>query len=415
MTTKWVCPSCSCHNHPSSGRCTICNCAKPTDLYPIPRLSAVGPRQKNFHLGAGGMSRGPVSPALSSQFSASGPGISSDMIIDPDNAFARYRPSSVPLGQQREGAGRGRGELSGSTSPQSKWVCSTCTYGNWPNSKHCTMCNTLRGRHKPMPISTSNDSGRIVGGGDAGIGSILDYAPSLGAVGGGVQDDVRVPSQHLRDSPSNRPAKSKAGKKSSTENRVQKKWKCGKCTYENWARAGKCVMCQTAKNKTPSPPMSDSESSQSPNPATKHSHSHRPSPSSSPTENANSSLSSLHARSLGINSNQAAASPIQTEITPSAIHLIPCTGTNDSTEIYPSSNLKSTSNEARQIRNRLLSSDWLFINACLGVVNEDVAAVKAYLRNEGDRARQLSRDECLVLGQPSIFSVGSTLVHLAIR
>lgn len=421
VTTKWICPSCSCYNHPSTIRCSVCNSTRPTDLHPmITRPSAVSPRQKNFHAGAGGMSRGPVSSALSSQFTASGAGISSDMIIDPDNAFTRYRPSSVPLWHQREGSGRGQGEQSGSTSLQSKWLCSMCTYSNWPNSKHCTMCNTLRGRQKPTPLSSSYDSGRIVGSGDAGVGigaSILDYAPSLGAVGGGgMQDDVHTPSQHWRESPSNRFTRSKAGKKSSAENRVQKKWKCTKCTYENWSRASKCVMCQTAKNKTPSPPLSDSESSHSPNPPTKYPHSHHLSvSSSSPTENANTSPSSLHARSLGINSNQPASSPMLTEITPSAVHLIPCGVSDDSSEVYPSTSLQSTSNEARQIRNRLSSSDWLFINACLGVVNEDVMSVKAYLRNEGDRARQLNRDECLVLGQPSIFSVGSTLVHLAIR
>lgn len=71
--------------------------------------------------------------------------------------------------------------------------------------------------------------------------------------------------------------------------------------------------------------------------------------------------------------------------------------------------------QVRQIRNRLSSSDWLFLNACLGIVNDDSSAVRAYLRQEGDRARQLTKEECLVLGQPSTFSAGGTLVHLAIR
>lgn len=429
VTTKWICPSCSCHNHPSMSLCSVCNFAKPTDLYHSPRLSPGGPRLKHFQLGAGGTSRGSLSSGLSGQYSASGAGISSDMIIDSENVFGRYRPSSMPLGKQREGvAGRGREEQqqqsSVSSGHQSKWICSACTYSNWPNSKHCTMCDSLRGRHKPSPQSGVGgyESGR--GGAGISIGeSILDYAPSLGAVGGGGgsgggQDDIRLPfsSQYTRDLPSNRPAKSKMGKKSSAENRVQKKWKCVKCTYENWARASKCIMCQTAKNKTPSPPMSDSEGSQSPNSASKNLYSQHH-PSLSPTENANTapSSSSMHVRSLGINSNQSAASPTHTEITPSAVHLIPCTASDDSAQVYPSTQLKSTSNEARQIRNRLSSSDWLFINACLGVVNEDVQSVKAYIRNEGDRARQLTRDECLVLGQPSVFSVGSTLVHLAIR
>jgi len=63
----------------------------------------------------------------------------------------------------------------------------------------------------------------------------------------------------------------------------------------------------------------------------------------------------------------------------------------------------------------LTSSDWLFLNACLGVVNDEEASVKAYLRQDGDRARQLTSDECLVLGERSMFTVGSTLVHLAVK
>ena len=63
----------------------------------------------------------------------------------------------------------------------------------------------------------------------------------------------------------------------------------------------------------------------------------------------------------------------------------------------------------------LSSSDWLFLNACLGIVNDDLSAVKAYLRQDGDRARQLTKNESLVLGQQSVFTIGSTLVHLAIR
>lgn len=69
----------------------------------------------------------------------------------------------------------------------------------------------------------------------------------------------------------------------------------------------------------------------------------------------------------------------------------------------------------RQVRNTLSSTDWLFLNACLGIVNNDESAVKAYLRQDGDRARQLNKNECLVLGQAQTFTVGSTLVHLAIR
>ena len=423
-TTKWICPSCTYYNYSSVARCTICSCTKPADLHPVTRPSAVYPRQKNHYSGGSGLSRGPISSASSGHFTSCGAGISSDMIIHPDSCFSRYRPTSIALGQQVEGTGRERGDhQSGSPGGQSKWVCSMCTYSNWPNSHHCTMCTTPRaGRHnKPsLPAGGANKEGGRIG--SAGVGSILDYAPRcIGAVGGAShtqqQDDARL-SSHAKEL-SNRLQKSKSHKKSLAENRVQKKWKCHNCTYENWARAGKCVMCQTPRNKTPSPPISDSEGSQSPN----HSHTHahtRLSPSSSsssslvPTDNANTSPSFSHSRGLGVNSNEATAPPVRADATHSAFKLIPCVS-EDTDEIYPSMKLSSTSDEVRQIRNRLSSSDWYFINACLGVVNEDEGAVKTYLRHEGDRARQLTSDECLVLGQPSTFTVGCTLVHLAIR
>lgn len=81
----------------------------------------------------------------------------------------------------------------------------------------------------------------------------------------------------------------------------------------------------------------------------------------------------------------------------------------------PQQQLKSASDQVRQIRNRFTNLDWLFINACLGVVSNEEAAVRGYLRQDGDRARQLTKDDCLVLGEASAFSVGSTLVHLAIK
>lgn len=416
VTTKWICPSCTYYNYPSSARCTLCSCSKPVDFHPLPRPSTMVPRHKNNHLGGSGLSRLPVSPATSGHSAPCGATISSDMIINPEYVSFHSRTSTVPLGQ-REG-GRGRGDYSISTGAQSKWMCSVCTFSNWPNSNHCSMCNAPKSRHKPAVLSVSKEASRTMSPGGGVGASILDYAPScVGAVGGTAHlpEDMRVPS-HVRDSPPNRPLKSKSSKKSSTDNRLQKKWKCQKCTYENWSRASKCVMCQSPKIKTPSPPLSDSEGSQSPHPP--HSR-HFPSSSSSsstssPTDNANSSPSSTHPRGLGINSNEAAATSVHTEAASSAVRLIPC-ASDEAAEIYPSRKLKSTSDEVRQIRNRLSTSDWLFINACLGVVNDDDGAVKAYLKYDGDRARQLSNDECLVLGQPSTFTVGSTLVHLAVR
>ncbi|ERE78783.1 ubiquitin thioesterase Zranb1 [Cricetulus griseus] len=69
----------------------------------------------------------------------------------------------------------------------------------------------------------------------------------------------------------------------------------------------------------------------------------------------------------------------------------------------------------KQIKNRMKKTDWLFLNACVGVVEGDLAAIEAYKSSGGDIARQLTADEVRLLNRPSAFDVGYTLVHLAIR
>jgi len=68
-----------------------------------------------------------------------------------------------------------------------------------------------------------------------------------------------------------------------------------------------------------------------------------------------------------------------------------------------------------QIRNRLRDVDWLWLMACQGIVDGDVHAVEAYLAASGDPARQLTADECVLLGRRSAYAPGYSLVHLAIR
>lgn len=69
----------------------------------------------------------------------------------------------------------------------------------------------------------------------------------------------------------------------------------------------------------------------------------------------------------------------------------------------------------KQIRNRMRRSDWLFLNACTGVVDGDFAAVEQYKSSGGDISRQLTADEVQLMNRSSAFDEGFTLVHLAIR
>uniref|UniRef100_A0A2A4IU81 ubiquitinyl hydrolase 1 n=1 Tax=Heliothis virescens TaxID=7102 RepID=A0A2A4IU81_HELVI len=59
--------------------------------------------------------------------------------------------------------------------------------------------------------------------------------------------------------------------------------------------------------------------------------------------------------------------------------------------------------------------DWVWLQACLGVVEGSARCVDAYLAQGGDPARALTPQEVALLNRASAFDAGHTLVHLAIR
>ena len=415
-TLKWTCPECAYSNWGSSTVCVLCSTQKPIDIFP---KSPSGKFRSHAH----------------SQMTLAWPKVANASgIRSPGPSGATYNPQIIcPTSNYPSSSHNSR--YSSSKESTGKWICSTCTYNNCPNTSQCTMCRHPRGRKmrvKATGLQIESPHSPSVGE------SILNYASYVGAVGGAAYSDDRPPSCS-RDSPTN-PPKAKSGKNgnkfsSNMESRASKKWRCHRCTYENWTKTTKCIMCQAPKKRAPSPPRSehvhqtaelphpssasfsatpDNSSSsharpQSP-PSQPHSHSHSHSRTSSGSLNSNEAAG-LHSLKDGSLSSPGSGSTSGTNSTSSS-RLIAYSV--DPHEI-PSAKLKSVSDEVRQIRNRLSSSDWLFLNACLGVVNGEEAPVKTYLRQDGDLARQLSKDECLVLGEPSKFSVGSTLVHLAVR
>ncbi|XP_075986427.1 ubiquitin thioesterase trabid-like isoform X2 [Anticarsia gemmatalis] len=130
------------------------------------------------------------------------------------------------------------------------------------------------------------------------------------------------------------------------------KWPCPTCTYDNWPKSIKCAMCGSS------------------NPA--------PHPSPPP----------VHRPALGINDicNSQTAS----------IHEL-------------------DNNSRRSKRRANNNADWLWLQACLGVVEGDGRLVDAYLAHGGDPARALTAPEVALLNRASAFDAGHTLVHLAIR
>lgn len=243
---KWSCPTCTYCNWPSSVKCVLCGGPKPNEY------NGRSPLGK-YRAPSSGWSK------LAHSSSAGGACFTPE-IISAD--FNYSNPTTVELSHQHllhEKQQQQHHKGSGNHGPKcktKKWFCGSCTYSNWPNARQCTMCGAPRNKTvRNEPLSAA----RIEPNRTPRSESILDYAPGVGAVGGAAlnSDD----NSHGRDSPLHIPrSKNNSKRSSNTDNKVSnRKWKCQQCTYENWPRTSKCIMCQMPRRRTPSPPLSGSE------------------------------------------------------------------------------------------------------------------------------------------------------------
>ncbi|KAM9549348.1 ubiquitin thioesterase ZRANB1 isoform 2-T2 [Guaruba guarouba] len=235
-----------------------------------------------------------------------------------------------------------------------KWSCHMCTYLNWPRAIRCTQCLSQRRTRSPTESPQSSGSGsRPV---PLSVDPCEEYND---------RNKLNTRAQH---------------------------WTCSVCTYENWAKARKCVVCDHPRpNNIEAIELAD-------------------------TEEASSIINEQdRARWRGSCSsgNSQRRSPPTTKRESDVkmdfqrIELAGAVGSKEELEV--------DFKKLKQIKNRMKKTDWLFLNACVGVVEGDLAAVEAYKSSGGDIARQLTADEVRLLNRPSAFDVGYTLVHLAIR
>ncbi|NXM37846.1 ZRAN1 thioesterase, partial [Gymnorhina tibicen] len=253
-----------------------------------------------------------------------------------------------------DSSARPRVKSSYSMESANKWSCHMCTYLNWPRAIRCTQCLSQRRTRSPTESPQSSGSGsRLV---PFSVDPCEEYND---------RNKLNTRAQH---------------------------WTCSVCTYENWAKARKCVVCDHPRpNNIEAIELAD-------------------------TEEASSIINEQdRARWRGSCSsgNSQRRSPPTTKRESDVkmdfqrIELAGAVGTKEELEV--------DFKKLKQIKNRMKKTDWLFLNACVGVVEGDLAAVEAYKSSGGDIARQLTADEVRLLNRPSAFDVGYTLVHLAIR
>jgi ubiquitin thioesterase ZRANB1 len=88
---------------------------------------------------------------------------------------------------------------------------------------------------------------------------------------------------------------------------------------------------------------------------------------------------------------------------------------NNNSAKYQLSSNEMEAHQERRIRQIKRQADWSWLNACIGVVENNLGAVEQFLARGGNVARALTSNEVLLLNRTSAFDVGHTLIHLAIR
>ncbi|XP_065287394.1 ubiquitin thioesterase ZRANB1 [Dermacentor albipictus] len=212
--------------------------------------------------------------------------------------------------------------------PYQKWACSRCTYLNWPRSSKCTQCLQMRGSPSVAPASPPSGQPQ--------------QATTSTEVAHGSTD-------------------------------LHCKWTCHACTYENWPKSRKCVMCNVARLKSDSP-----VSNRTPEP-----------------DDQRNNSAGVPSICTGGSNRLTATTEIEVQV---------------SADENPLSNnyLCSLRRQAREV-------DRLWLNACRAVVDGDPEPISRYLSSGGDPARQLTHAEAGLLARTASFDPGFTLAHMAIR
>ncbi|XP_029788625.1 ubiquitin thioesterase ZRANB1 [Suricata suricatta] len=268
---------------------------------------------------------------------------------DPSSTEGGSSPLICP-----DSSARPRVKSSYSMENANKWSCHMCTYLNWPRAIRCTQCLSQRRTRSPTESPQSSGSG------SRPVAFSVD------------------PCEEYNDR--NKP------------NTRTQHWTCSVCTYENWAKAKKCVVCDHPRpNNIEAIELAE-------------------------TDEASSIINEQdRARwrgSCSSGNSQRRSPPTmkrdsEMKMDFQRIELAGAVGSKEELEV--------DFKKLKQIKNRMKKTDWLFLNACVGVVEGDLAAIEAYKSSGGDIARQLTADEVRLLNRPSAFDVGYTLVHLAIR
>ncbi|KAL0964785.1 hypothetical protein UPYG_G00328910 [Umbra pygmaea] len=365
---KWACDYCTYENWPSAVKCTMCRAQRPSS--PIITEEPYNTIPCTFSLGSGCGWQDPPN-------SEGGGG---SLLICPDSsARPRVKPQST-------------------AETTSKWSCQICTYLNFPRAIRCTQCLCQRQQRNPRsPTESPQTSGSNAG-----------YRPATAPPPSPVDPCTEEYNDRNRLNTRGGGGSCGSGSTSTVQN-----WTCTACTYQNCPQTRNCVVCDhpqpRLKNQEAIPIELAGQSVDAPFPIS--SIINEQDRDRARWRGRAGSCSGGHGLGQGRTSPPALKSEAEEKTDFQRIEL--AAGAMSSREEQQQE--KMDFKKMKQIKNRMRKTDWLFLNACAGVVEGDMSAVEAYKSSGGDIARQMTSDEVRLLNRPSAFDDGFTLVHLAIR
>eukprot|EP00063_Salmo_salar_P097148 XP_014071983.1 PREDICTED: ubiquitin thioesterase Zranb1-like [Salmo salar] len=368
---KWACDYCTYENWPSAVKCTMCRAQCPSS--PIITKETYN---------SSSPSSVTMEPGCDWQDPPSPEGSCGSLLIYPDSsARPRVKPPSV-------------------TENSSKWSCHMCTYLNWPRAIRCTQCLCQRHQRTPCsPTEAPQTSGTNVG-----------YRPAPPPM------DPCTEEYNDRNRLNRLNTRGGGGGSSSSQH-----WTCTACTYQNYPKTRKCIVCDHPQpqpnNREAIPIELAGQSEDAP---------------SSTSSNINEQdrdrarwrgsggscsrgLSGGQRQRQGLRMTSPPTSKREAEVKMDFQRIELAAGAMGSGEEQHHHPENIDFKKTKQIKNRMRKTDWLFLNACAGVVEGNMAAVEAYKSSGGDIARQMTSDEVRLLNRATAFNDGFTLVHLAIR
>lgn len=413
---KWMCDYCTYENYPSAIKCVMCKGQKPSlDIF---RLNS-----KNL-----ASSQHILCDSEQQLFLNNNNTNNNDTDIGTVANTSAQRRRLGLCSSQSELAATAAGDVKPRDSSETatgvttdgKWPCAVCTYLNWPIALRCTQCLTERDKSSSPLLDATNAEEDLLTAAAEYLQrtlTIRSSPPTDGSGGGGggavsrKKLSATVTATKTGGDSSYPPTAAPATCYSAM------KWQCPECTYENFPKSQKCSMCGSARKS------GGGDNS----PA-------RESPSKmivagggggnvTPIIECGEKKQMLHNNNLNTYNSETNATGIIYGGGGGGGASPPPTHTNSlarkkqqSQPQHKENNNNNNNSEERQLLRKLRKhGDWRWLHACLGVVEDNFAAVEEYLSYGGNPGRALTQAEVSLLNRNSAFDVGFTLIHLAIR